>query len=82
MALPSVATRPPAARSESVALSESETPASPLSATGLIARVKAMLAERSDNRIAQIVAGKVLRRPDYPRLFPAHAGTSGRKEHR
>jgi hypothetical protein len=65
-----------------VALSESETPASPLSAMGLIARVKAMLAERSDNRIAQIVAGKVLRHPDYPRFFPAHAGTSGRKEHR
>jgi O-antigen/teichoic acid export membrane protein len=38
---------------------ETVAPASPLSAAGLIARVKAILAERSDNRVAQLVAGKV-----------------------
>jgi O-antigen/teichoic acid export membrane protein len=44
-----------------VALSGSENiaPASPLSAAGLIARVKAMLADGGDNRVAQLVAGKV-----------------------
>jgi O-antigen/teichoic acid export membrane protein len=61
MALPSFATRPPAARSEPVALTDSENvaPASPLSAAGLIARAKAILADRSDDRVAQVFAGKV-----------------------
>ena len=38
--------------------SENVAPA-PLSAAGIIARVKAILAERSDSRLAQLVAGKV-----------------------
>jgi len=38
---------------------ESVAPASPLPAAGLLARGKAMLSERSDNRVAQLVAGKV-----------------------
>ncbi len=38
---------------------ENAAPASPLAAAGLIARVKTILADRSDNRIAQLVAGKV-----------------------
>jgi O-antigen/teichoic acid export membrane protein len=44
-----------------VALTDSETtaPASPLPPAGLLARVKAMLADRGDNRVAQLVAGKV-----------------------
>ena len=61
MALPSFATRPQAPRSEPVTLADSEhvTPAPPSAAARLIARLKALLAERSDNRIAQVVAGKV-----------------------
>ena len=55
MALPSFATRPQQAESEPVA-SETIAP-SPLA--GMMARVKTKLAERSDNRIAQLVAGKV-----------------------
>jgi O-antigen/teichoic acid export membrane protein len=39
--------------------SETTIPASPFSAAGVIARVKAILADRSDNRIAQLFAGKV-----------------------
>lgn len=39
--------------------SESVTPASPLSAAGLLARIRAILSERSDNRVAQLIAGKV-----------------------
>jgi len=43
-----------------VALVESETAApTPQSAAGLVARVKAFLAEKSDNRLAQLFAGKV-----------------------
>jgi len=44
-----------------VALTESETvaPASPLPAAVLLARVKAMLADRGDSRVAQLLAGKV-----------------------
>ena len=60
MALPSFASRPEQAESEPVALTGTEyfAPApSPLA--GLIARVKAILSERSDSRIAQLVAGKV-----------------------
>jgi O-antigen/teichoic acid export membrane protein len=60
MALPSFAFRPRPAREEPVALTETETVApSPFSAAGLIARVKAILADRSDSRVAQLVAGKV-----------------------
>jgi O-antigen/teichoic acid export membrane protein len=61
MALPSFAPRPQAPRSEPVTLADSEhvTPAPPSAAARLIARLKALLAERSDNRIAQVVAGKV-----------------------
>ncbi len=38
---------------------ENAVPAAPLSAAGLIARVKAILADRSDSRVAQLIAGKV-----------------------
>src|SRR5664280_2572559 len=59
--LPSLANRPPPARREPVALvgSENVAPAPPLTAAGLIARVKIMLAERSHSRLPQFVAGKV-----------------------
>src|SRR5512135_1683926 len=61
MALPSLASRLSPARREPVALIGSENvapaPASPVAA--LFARVKSILADRSDNRIAQLVAGKV-----------------------
>jgi O-antigen/teichoic acid export membrane protein len=61
MALPSLASRPPPEQREPVALigSEQLTPAQPSSLAGAIARVKAILAERSDSRLAQLVAGKV-----------------------
>ena len=39
--------------------SENVAPAPPQMAAGIIARVKAILAERSDSRLAQLVAGKV-----------------------
>jgi O-antigen/teichoic acid export membrane protein len=39
--------------------SENVAPAPPLTAAGFIARIKAMLAERSDSRLAQLIAGKV-----------------------
>jgi hypothetical protein len=60
MALPSLATRPPPARREPAALVDSENvaPAPPPAAAGLIARIKAILAERSDNRLAQLIAGE------------------------
>ena len=60
MALPLFATRPPPVRREPVALVGSEviTPAPP-PAAGLIARIKAFLAETSDSRLAQLFAGKV-----------------------
>jgi len=60
MALPSFASRSPPARREPVALigSEDVAPArSPLA--GIVARIKAILADRSDSRLAQLVAGKV-----------------------
>ena len=61
MALPSLATRPGPAQREPVALVDTENAASapPARAAGLIARIKAILAERSDSRLAQLVAGKV-----------------------
>lgn len=60
MALPLFATRPPPVRREPVALvgSEDVAPAPP-PAAGLIARIKAFLAEKSDSRLAQLFAGKV-----------------------
>ena len=39
--------------------SENVAPAPPLTAAGIIARIKAFLAERSDSRLAQLVAGNV-----------------------
>jgi O-antigen/teichoic acid export membrane protein len=61
MALPSFASQPQ--QSEPVALAGCDTvapaPNAPMPRAGLIARVKAKLAERSDSRIAQLVAGKV-----------------------
>ena len=60
MALPSFAFRPPQAKGEPVALTGPDelAPAS-FSAAGLIACVKAILADGSDSRIAQLMAGKV-----------------------
>jgi O-antigen/teichoic acid export membrane protein len=61
MALPSLATRPSPARREPVALVDSENvaPAPPSMAAEVIARIKAILNERSDSRLAQLMAGKV-----------------------
>ena len=61
MASSSFAARPLAARSEPVAVTDSEKVAlaSPFSAAGLIARAKAIIADRNDSRVAQLVAGKV-----------------------
>jgi O-antigen/teichoic acid export membrane protein len=58
MAVPSYAMRPPA-RSEGAAVAGSDNPAPASSVAGLLARVKAILAEKSDSRLAQLVAGKV-----------------------
>jgi O-antigen/teichoic acid export membrane protein len=58
MALPSFASRPQQAEKEPVALTGTETVA-PAPLAGLIARVKVILSERSDSRVAQLVAGKV-----------------------
>src|ERR1700686_3142549 len=57
MALPTLASRLPPARGEPVALVGSENATPPLA--GAIARIKAILAERSDSRLAQLIAGKV-----------------------
>jgi O-antigen/teichoic acid export membrane protein len=56
-----LANRPSPARREPVALAESEkvAVAPPSAAARLIARIKAILAERSDSRLAQLFAGKV-----------------------
>jgi O-antigen/teichoic acid export membrane protein len=59
MALPSFAFRPRPAREQPVALTETDTAAAPSPFSGLIARVKTILADRSDSRVAQLVAGKV-----------------------
>ena len=58
MAVPSFATRPPA-RNDGAAVAGSDKPAPASSVAGLIARVKAILADKSDSRLAQLVAGKV-----------------------
>ena len=60
MALPSLANRAQPPEREPVALVDSENAASaPPAAAGLLARVKAILADKSDNRLAQLFAGKV-----------------------
>jgi O-antigen/teichoic acid export membrane protein len=61
MALPSLAPRPQAPRSEPVTLAESEhvTAVPPSAAARIVTRLKSILADPSDNRIAQLVAGKV-----------------------
>jgi O-antigen/teichoic acid export membrane protein len=61
MALPSLASRPQRARREPVlASSEHMTSAPPTSVAARVAtRLKSILAERGDSRVAQIVAGKV-----------------------
>jgi O-antigen/teichoic acid export membrane protein len=60
MALPSFASRLPPTRKEPVALVGSDNAApAPSPVASLLARVKAILAERSDSRLAQLVAGKV-----------------------
>ncbi len=57
MAVPSYATRP-AAR-EGATVGGSDNPAPARSVAGLLARVKAILADKSESRLAQLVAGKV-----------------------
>src|SRR5215831_673061 len=60
MALSPLAGRPPPPERELVALVDSGNAAStPQAAKRLIARIKAFLADRSDNRLAQLFAGKV-----------------------
>ena len=61
MALPSLVSRPPPELGEPLALigPAPATPAQPSSLAGVITRIKAILAERSDSRLAQLVAGKV-----------------------
>jgi len=56
MALPSLASRPPPELTETV---PSVMPAQRSALAGAIARIKAILAEKSDSRLAQLVAGKV-----------------------
>src|SRR6185437_491043 len=60
MALPSRATRPQPPEREPVALVDTENAATPPpTSAGILARIKAFLADRSDSRLAQRVAGKV-----------------------
>jgi O-antigen/teichoic acid export membrane protein len=60
MALPSLASPPPPELGGPIALTGSDPATSaPSGLAGAIARVRAMLAERSDSRLAQLVAGKV-----------------------
>jgi O-antigen/teichoic acid export membrane protein len=61
MALPSLAPRPQAPRSEPVTLADSEhVTAAPRSVVArIVARFKSMLADPGDSRLAQLVAGKV-----------------------
>jgi O-antigen/teichoic acid export membrane protein len=58
MALPSFALRPERAESDPVVPADTAAPA-PSPFAGLTTRAKAILSERSDSRIAQLVAGKV-----------------------
>ena len=61
MALPSLAPRPQAPRSEPVTLADPEhvTAAPPSAAARIVARLKSVLADPGDSRLAQLVAGKV-----------------------
>ncbi len=61
MALPSSASRLPASRTKTVTLAEAESaaPSQASSLAGAIARVRAILTDRSDSRLAQLMAGKV-----------------------
>jgi O-antigen/teichoic acid export membrane protein len=60
MALPSFAPQPQPPESEPVALVDTENAASPpRAAAAIVARINAALADRSDSRLAQLVAGKV-----------------------
>lgn len=60
MALPSFADRPQPPEREPLALVDSENTAlAPRAAASLVARIKALLADKSDNRLAQLFAGKV-----------------------
>jgi O-antigen/teichoic acid export membrane protein len=59
MALPTLATRRPPGEPVAVIDSEQATPAPQPPLAAAIARVKALLADRSDSRLAQLVAGKV-----------------------
>src|SRR5664279_1237690 len=58
MAPPSIATQLPPARTETVTGSEHDAP-SPSPLARIVARVKGILADRSDSRLVQLVAGKV-----------------------
>ena len=61
MAMPSLASPPEAAPGETTALADSEnvTLAPPSLAARASVRLKSILAEKSDSRLAQLVAGKV-----------------------
>src|SRR5258708_36313871 len=61
MASPSLAPQPQPARREPVALADSENTRSAPASIGAraIAHLKSILAERSDSRLAQVIAGKV-----------------------
>src|SRR5450830_691441 len=59
MALPTLAIWRPPGEPVTVIDSEQATPAQPSPLAAAIARVQAMLADRSDSRLAQLVAGKV-----------------------
>jgi O-antigen/teichoic acid export membrane protein len=59
MGLPSFATRPEPAHVPAPPAGSETAVRAPSPIAGLIGRVKAMLAERSDSRMAQLVAGKV-----------------------
>jgi O-antigen/teichoic acid export membrane protein len=61
MALPSLAPRPQAPRSEPVTLADPEhvTAAPPSAGARIVARLKSILADPGDSRLAQLVAGKV-----------------------
>src|SRR6478752_2503690 len=59
MASPSLAPRLPPAEPVAVTGSDDAAAPPPLSLSGAFARVKAILSERSDSRLAQLIAGKV-----------------------
>ena len=59
MASPSIASRPPESDPVSPGSDAAAPSAKPRSIAGLMARVKSILAERSDSRLAQLIAGKM-----------------------